>query len=182
MRLSADLPSIFNSSNIRNMKSHEVLKSAFESTSPKLIASELGVSLSLVYKWAQEQSDTGSGSRNPLDRIVEIYENTDHQPIIEWLCEQCDGYYVENPESKKDGGYDMLPATNEIVSQFSSMLNRISHAAQDRSITADEAQDIRKSWDKLKGYTEGFVRCCEQGDFERMHEDNDPDQTRKTLY
>ncbi len=38
---------------------------------PKAIASELGVSLSLVYKWAQEQSESGSGSRNPLDRIVE---------------------------------------------------------------------------------------------------------------
>ena len=164
------------------MKSHDVLKSAFENTSPKAIAAELGVSLSLVYKWAQEQSETGSGSRNPLDRIVEIYNHTEHVPIIEWLCEQCDGYYVENPESKKEGNYDMLPATNEIVSQFSAVLHRISHAAQDNSITPDEARQIRLSWDRLKGYAEGFVRCCEQGDFERMHEDNDPDQPRKTLY
>ena len=164
------------------MKSHDVLKSAFENTSPKAIAAELGVSLSLVYKWAQEQSETGSGSRNPLDRIVEIYNHTEHVPIIEWLCEQCDGYYVENPESKKEGNYDMLPATNEIVSQFSAVLHRISHAAHDNSITPDEARQIRLSWDRLKGYAEGFVRCCEQVDFERMHEDNDPDQPRKTLY
>ena len=54
------------------MKSHEVLKEAFDTSSPKAIASELGVSLSLVYKWAQDQSESGSGSRNPLDRIVEI--------------------------------------------------------------------------------------------------------------
>ena len=164
------------------MKSHDVLKSAFENTSPKAVAAELGVSLSLVYKWAQEQSEGGSGSRNPLDRIVEIYNHTEHVPIIEWLCEQCDGYYVENPESKKEGDYDMLPATNEIVSQFSAVLHRISHAAQDNSITPDEAREIRLSWDRLKGYAEGFVRCCEQGDFERMHEDTDPDQPRKTLY
>jgi len=164
------------------MKSHEVLKAAFENSSPKLIAAELGVSLSLVYKWAQEQSDSGSGSRNPLDRIVEIYDHTEHLPIIEWLCEQCDGYYVENPDRKKDGGYDMLPATNEIVSQFSAMLQRISHAAQDHSITSDEARQIRQSWDRLKGYAEGFVRCCEQGDFERMHEEGGRDEPRKTLY
>ena len=164
------------------MKSHDVLKSAFENTSPKAIAAELGVSLSLVYKWAQEQSETGSGSRNPLDRIVEIYNHTEHVPIIEWLCEQCDGYYVENPESKKEGNYDMLPATNEIVSQFSAVLHRISHAAQDNSITPDEARQIRLSWDRLKGYAEGFVRCCEQGDFERMHEQDNPDEPRKTLY
>ena len=31
------------------MKSHEVLKAAFDNSSPKAIASELGVSLSLVY-------------------------------------------------------------------------------------------------------------------------------------
>lgn len=164
------------------MKSHDVLKSAFENTSPKAIASELGVSLSLVYKWAQEQSDSGSGSRNPLDRIVEIYNHTEHVPIIEWLCEQCDGYYVKNPDGKEEGDYDMLPATNEIVSQFSAMLQRISHAAQDRSITPDEARQIRLSWDKLKGFAEGFVRCCEQGDFERMHEGGNSDETRKTLY
>jgi len=54
------------------MESHEVLKAAFEKSSPKEVSSELGVSLSLVYKWAQEQSDTGSGSRNPLDRVVEL--------------------------------------------------------------------------------------------------------------
>ena len=53
------------------MESHEVLKDAFEQTSPKAVAAELGVSLSLVYKWAQEQSASGSGSRNPLDRILD---------------------------------------------------------------------------------------------------------------
>jgi hypothetical protein len=62
------------------------------------------------------------------------------------------------------------------------MLQRISHAAQDSSITRDEARQIRLSWDRLKGYTEGFVRCCEQGDFERMHEEDNPDEPRKTLY
>lgn len=165
------------------MKSHEVLKQAFEKSSPKAIASELGVSLSLVYKWAQEQSDTGSGSRNPLDRIVEIHDHTRHLPIIEWLCEQCGGYFVRNPESHCEQGYEVLPATNEIVSQFSSMLTRISQAALDNSITPDEAEEIRQCWDKLKSYAEGFVRCCEEGDFELMQEEEeDPAKPRTSLY
>lgn len=165
------------------MKSHQVLKAAFDKSSPKAIASELGVSLSLVYKWAQDQSDNGSGSRNPLDRIIEIYDHTQHRPIIEWLCEQCNGYYVQNPTGNTDGGdYDVLPATNEIVGQFSSLLTRISQAALDNSITHDEAEEIRESWDKLKSYAEGFVRCCEEGDFELMQEDDTPDKPRKTLY
>ncbi|MEJ6572898.1 MAG: helix-turn-helix domain-containing protein [Akkermansiaceae bacterium] len=166
------------------MKSHEVLKAAFDNSSPKAIASELGVSLSLVYKWAQEQSESGSGSRNPLDRIVEIHDHTQHLPIIEWLCEQCNGYFVRNPVSTCEKGYEVLPATNAIVGQFSSMLTRISQAALDNSITPDEAEEIRLCWDKLKSYAEGFVRCCEEGDFELMQEDDEEekDKPTKTLY
>ncbi|MBK1791379.1 hypothetical protein [Persicirhabdus sediminis] len=150
------------------MKSHQVLKEAFDNSSPKLVASELGVSLSLVYKWAQEQSELGSGSRNPLDRVVEIYNHTSHEGIIEWLCEQCDGYYVPNPDHQKPNDLAVLPAANEIIAQFSHMLTQIAHAAKDHSIDPDEAQDIRQCWDQLKGVAEGFVRCCEQGDFEKM--------------
>ena len=165
------------------MKSHEVFKEAFEKSSPKAIASDLGVSLSLVYKWSQEQSESGSGSRNPLDRLLEIYEHTDHLPLIEWLCERAGGYFVHNPSTLCDGTYDVLPATNEIVGQFSALLARISQAALDSSITPDEAEDIRKSWDKLKSYAEGFVCCCEEGNFELMQEEeNDPTKPRTSLY
>ena len=171
------------------MESHEVLKAAFDNndSSPKEVASELGISLSLVYKWAQDQSDTGSGSRNPLDRVVELYKLTGDPRILEYICEHCDGYFVRNPVSHCEKGFQVLPATNEIVGQFSSLLMRISGAAQDNSITNDEAEDIRNSWDKLKGYGEGFVRCCEEGDFEIMEEEiekaqKEETQVRKTLY
>ncbi len=153
------------------MESHEVLKNAFERTSPKAISSEIGISLSLVYKWAQAQTGEGSGSRNPLDRVLEITNLTQDIRIIEWLCQQCEGYFVRNPSSSCEKGYEVLPATNEIVVQFSSLLSRISQAALDNSISPDEAEEIRKSWDRLKCFGEGFVRCCEEGDFELMDED-----------
>ncbi|MBB5352370.1 hypothetical protein HNR46_002615 [Haloferula luteola] len=150
------------------MESHEVLRRAFAKTSPKAIASDLGVSLSLVYKWAEKQSEDGSGSRNPLDRIQKIVELSGDPGIIEWLCRLNGGYFVRNPQSFCEKGYEVLPATNEIVGQFSSLLQRIAEAASDDSITSDEAKDIRHCWDKLKSYAEGFVRCCEEGDFEKM--------------
>ncbi|MBK1830698.1 hypothetical protein JIN77_08170 [Verrucomicrobiaceae bacterium R5-34] len=164
------------------MKSHEVLKKSFEASSPKAIAAELGVSLSLVYKWAQEQSEAGSGSRNPLDRVLEIHNLTEDYSLIEWLCEQSGGYFVRNPHSQCDQGYEVLPATNEIVGQFSGLLTRISQAALDNSITSDEAEEIRHCWDKLKSFAEGFVRCCEEGDFELMKEEEEADKPRTTLY
>lgn len=150
------------------MESHEVLKEAFDKTSPKALASDLGVSLSLVYKWAQDQSDLGSGSRNPLDRLKAIIDATGDMQILRWLCEDAGGYFVRNPKSHCEKGYEVLPATSEILTKFSQMINKISEAAQDNSITDDEAEEIRQCWDILKGFTEGFVTCCEEGDFEKM--------------
>ncbi len=172
------------------MKSHEVLKAAFDNASPKEIAAELGISISLVYKWAQEQSDTGSGAVNPLDRVIELYKITNDPRILEYLCAQCDGYFVRNPVSHCKKGFQVLPATNEIIAQFSLLLMRISSAAGDNSISDDEASDIRNCWDKLKGYGEGFVRCCEEGDFQKIEASLKEAQTdliatqatRKTLY
>ena len=159
------------------MQSHEVLKEAFEKTSPKAIADDLGVSLSLVYKWAQEQSELGSGSRNPLDRLKSIIDSTEDDNILRWLCEESGGFFVKNPVSHCDEGYQVLPATSEILTRFSEMVNKISEAALDQSITEDEAEVIRRSWDVLKGYTEGFVKCCEEGDFKRMENEQEQQTT-----
>jgi transcriptional regulator with XRE-family HTH domain len=166
------------------MESHEILKKSFEKASPKAIAAELGVSLSLVYKWAQEQSESGSGSRNPLDRLLEIVRITGDIRIVEWLCHRSGGYFVRNPDSSCEEGFEVLPATSEIVDQFSQLLHRISQAAADSSITPDEAEEIRLQWDKLKCYAEGFVRCCEEGDFEAIEdkEKKANEGKRRTLY
>lgn len=149
------------------MESHEVLRQAFQKTSPKAVAAELGISLSLVYKWAEKQAEDGSGSRNPLDRLLKVIELSDDPRIIEWLCKQCGGYFVPNPDDRHYN-HSIIPATQKIVGQFSELLGRISTAAMDHSITPKEASDIREGWDKLKSHTESFVRCCEKGDFEQM--------------
>ncbi|NNE94263.1 MAG: hypothetical protein HKN23_21660 [Verrucomicrobiales bacterium] len=155
------------------MESHEVLKNAFESptTSPKEIAAEMGVSLSLVYKWAQPNTGTGSGSKNPLDRVSQLLELTREPAIVEWLCRRSGGYYVNNPKSNCEEGYEVVPATHEIVQQFAGLLTVISQAALDNTITPEESADIRRVWDKLKAFIEGFVRCCEEGDFEQIQQE-----------
>lgn len=150
------------------MESHEVLRNAFAKTSPKAVASDLGISLSLVYKWAEKQSEDGSGSRNPLDRLMKIIELSGDLRIVEWLCRETGGYFVRNPKSSCQKGFQVLPATNEIVGQFSALLQQISTAALDHSISKTEAKEIRECWDKLKSYAEGFVRCCEEGDYDQL--------------
>ena len=151
------------------MESYEVIKKALEKTSPKAVAAELGVSLSLVYKWAQPNTELGSGSRNPLDRIQIFYELTQEEDIIHWLCHMANGHFVKNPSSDVDkAGADYQPATNEIVGQFASLLQVITKAAEDNTITPDESENIRSVWDKLKMMTEGFVQACEERRFEHI--------------
>jgi hypothetical protein len=150
------------------MESHEVLRRALRKTSPKAVASELGISLSLVYKWAEKPSEDGSGSRNPLDRLQQVVDLSGDTGIVEWLCRKNGGHFVRDPEVGETDIRHVLPATQEIISQFSDLLSQISDAAVDHSITKTEAKDIREIWDKLKSYAEGFVRCCEKGDFEQM--------------
>ena len=150
------------------MESHEVLKRALRKTTPKAVAAELGVSLSLVYKWAEKPTEFGSGSRNPLDRLLQIMDLSGDTGIVEWLCRQQSGHFVKDPDVSGHRTNHVLPATQEIIGRFSDLLNEISAAADDLSVTNDESVEIRQAWDKLKSYAEGFVRSCENGDYKTM--------------
>lgn len=150
------------------MESYEILRAALQKTTPKAVAADLGVSLSLVYKWAETPSEFGSGSKNPLDRLMQIIELSGDTGIVEWLCRQQRGHFVKDPEVSHQKIDHVLPATQQIIGQFSDLLARISAAADDHSVTKKEADEIREVWDKLKSYAEGFVRACENGDFQNM--------------
>ena len=147
------------------MESHEVLKEVLKKTSAKLIAAEMGLSLSLIYKWAEPPDDgAGSGASNPLDRIEQLLRITNDPRIAQWVCELAGGFFISNPRVKPDA-QQLIPSTNSIVQEFADMLGVIAVAASDNAISKDEAKSIRRRWEDLKSVTEGFVRHCEQGDF-----------------
>lgn len=147
------------------MQSHELLKEVLKKTSAKQIAAEMGLSLSLIYKWAEPPDDgAGSGAHNPLDRIEQLLRITRDTRVAQWVCELADGFFITNPKVKPDA-QQLIPSTNSIVQEFADMLGVIAMAASDNAITKEEARDIRRRWEDLKSVTEGFVRHCEQGDF-----------------
>lgn len=150
------------------MESHEVLRRALKKTSPKAVAAELGISLSLVYKWAEKPVGDASGSRNPLDRVLQLIELTGDTAILEWLCRRLDGHFVRDPDISGQQIDHVLPATQQIIGQFSQLLGHITAAADDHTVTEDEADEIRECWDRLKSYAEAFVRACENGEFKTM--------------
>ncbi len=152
------------------MQSHELLKEVLKKTSAKQISADMGLSLSLIYKWAEPPVDgTGSGAYNPLDRIEQLLKTTSDERIAQWVCERAGGFFITNPKGKPHA-YQLMPATNSIVQEFADMLGVIALAAVDNTISLSEARAIRRRWEDLKSVTEGFVRNCEEGNFTALKE------------
>lgn len=150
------------------MHSHELLREVYDQSNPKQIAADLGLSLSLIYKWAEPTQDTGSGAMNPLDRIEALVRSTKDPRIVQWICERAGGFYIKNPRALWPHPHFLIPATNQIVQEFADLLAVIAAAANDNAISRQEASAIRARWEELKSVTEGFVRCCEEGNFSAL--------------
>ena len=156
------------------MQSHEILREVFQQCSPKQVAAELGLSLSMIYKWAEPaEVAAGSGSTNPLDRIDALLRCTNDRRLVQWICQRAGGFFILNPKTNKPHPSYLIPATNEIVQEFADLLAVIATAAADNQITKKESEQIRARWEELKSVTEGFVACCEGGNFLPLKEKHD---------
>ena len=153
------------------MQSHEVLREVFQKCSPKQVSAELGLSLSMIYKWAEPgDANTGSGSTNPLDRIDALLRCTNDPLLVQWICQRAGGFFIRNPRTTHAHPAYLIPATNEIVQEFADLLAVVAAAAADNQITQKESQQIRARWEELKAVTETFVACCEEGNFRPLKE------------
>lgn len=147
------------------MESHEVIREVLKKTSAKQIASDLQLSLSLIYKWAElPEGDAGSGANNPLDRVGQLIRSTKDERIAQWVAEQAGGFYIRNPKDLAPN-QPLIPMTNGIVQEFADMLATIALSSADSVITKEEAKKIRARWEELKSVTEGFVQASEAGNF-----------------
>jgi Phage regulatory protein CII (CP76) len=150
------------------MQSYELLHEVFEKTAPKKIGADLNLSESMIYKWAQPQA-AGSGASNPLDRVEALLKSTGDHRIVQWICQRAGGFFILNPKNTPHPHY-MIPATNQIVQEFADLLHVIATATADEKILPPEARQIRARWEELKSVTEGFVTCCERGNFDRIRD------------
>src|SRR6185436_11570458 len=107
------------------MDSHEVMKEVLKKTSAKQIAADMGLSLSLIYKWAEPPEDeSGSGTGSPLDRVGQLIRATTDARVAQWVCEQAHGFYIRNPH-ELPRVQPLIPMTNDIVHEFADMLATI---------------------------------------------------------
>jgi hypothetical protein len=150
------------------MQSHELLREVFEKATPKQVAADIGLSTSVIYKWAEApRHESGSGIDNPLDRIEALIQSTGDERLVQWICQRAGGFFIKNPKNAPHPHF-LIPATNQIVQEFADLLHVIATATADEKITAAEAKQIRARWEELKSVTEGFVEGCEEGDFGPM--------------
>ena len=147
------------------MHSHEVMKEVLKKTSAKQIAADMGLSLSLIYKWAEPpEDDSGSGANSPMDRVGQLIRITKDARVAQWVCEQAGGFFIRNPQLLPPH-QPLIPITNDIVQEFADMLATIATSSADNVITKEEARNIRRRWEELKTVTEGFVTAAERGNF-----------------
>ncbi len=147
------------------MDAHEIMRRTIAKAGVKAVASDLALSSSLVYKWCQPKGEDNSGAGNPLDRIAELCRITGDMSPIVWLCEQVNGFFVENvtPDASSADGR-ALCMTQRILREFSEMLDMVSRSiAHENGIDMDEARAIRVEWEDLKRVAEQFVLGCEMG-------------------
>lgn len=152
------------------MQSHELLREVLQKTSAKQVSADLGLSLSMIYKWAEPNEGDGSGTVNPLDRIEQMMRSTNDPRLVQWICQRAGGFFIHNPKTTKAHPDYLIPATNEIVQEFADLLAVIAAAAADNEISPPESKKIRARWEELKTVTEGFVACCEEGNFSVLRE------------
>jgi hypothetical protein len=153
------------------MQSHELLREVFQKCSPKQVSANLGLSLSMIYKWAEPgDAASGSGSTNPLDRIDALIQCTNDPRLVQWICQRGGGFFIRNPKTTHPHPSYLIPATNEIVQEFADLLAVVAAAATDNQVSQAEAKQIRARWEELKSVTETFVACCEEGNFKALKE------------
>lgn len=154
------------------MKSHEVLREAISEPGVKAVAAALKVSPALVYKWCEATSNADdpdqSGTRNPLDRVRDIYQLTKDGRVVRWLCNEAGGFFVANPvpDIRKTVDEQIYAETRGMFRSFSGLLDEITEStADDAHIDPEEADLIRDRWEDLKATLERFVVSCEQGHY-----------------
>ena len=162
------------------MDSCDVLKNAIAAVGAKEVAHELGLSVSMIYKWCETPSkqwdDDQSGARNPLDRIAEIIRVTGNNGAVDWLCNMAGGFFVANPQSTEEEPLDIevLRHVQNLTKEFADVLSEVTTAlSNDKWIDENEAQKIRKEWEELKSLAEGFVVACERGAYAETADEAD---------
>jgi hypothetical protein len=160
---------------------HRVLKQAVDRAGPKRVARALDVSLSLVYKWTQpartKENPAASGARNPLDKLLTIFELSQDLELIHFICHVARGFYTPNPQPKGTSRINFVTETVNSLNDFADMMQFAEKSlTDDGRIDETEAAKLRQHWNRLKGRLEHFITSCEEGRFNDGDDEKDSEE------
>jgi hypothetical protein len=154
------------------MDSYDIVKQILKLIPAKQIASDMGISLSLVYKWA-EPPIIGSGTSNPLDRTELLTRISGGFAPIEWLCARLNGRFVPGapPEIPE---LQVNRSRPEIVRELGYLLIELAAIAAEGEVPGPKVKSLRKQWEHVKKILEMFVLAAETGRLKTAPHNNKP--------
>lgn len=148
------------------MQSHDIVKGLLRRVTTKHVAQELGVSLSLVYKWA-EAPVVGSGTSNPLDRVEVLTRLSDDMAPLEWLCARFGGVFIK-PSAESPGMEDFEHSISRIIVELGLVIAALPIPDGEDGPAADvDAKKVRLCWERAKFVIEAFLFSAERGRFSK---------------
>ena len=148
------------------MKSHEVLRQAFNKSGAKNVAQALRLSLSVIHQWSRPRPPQGTGARNPLDHIAALAETTGDRRLVQWLCAQAGGCFLPNPPARRSLPRDWLPLAGAVLAELGRLQVALGAMVTENNPSGPAAAAVRSAWDRLKPDAERLVCGCERGQFE----------------
>lgn len=140
------------------MNSKQALKLSCQDRGVKDIAECLSISPTAIYNQINDPD-----KNDILNKFVDFVNACGNDIPIQWAAAELNGIFLKNPdiEAKKDEiNQTYVP---EALQNFGNVIKEIGQAMEDGKVTLEEAEKIRKEWDKLKILLETFVLACEFG-------------------
>lgn len=154
------------------MKSFEVIREAIKPVGAKYVAHELNYSERTIHTWQEEppsgDNPYGSGKRNPLDTILIIFNILKNKypehalKLIQWICEQADGFFVKNPSLNGSLNKSIAKTLQKSFKEYSEYSQEVIKSWEDGKVIFEEVRKIRKEWEDNKQLNEEFVCSLEK--------------------
>jgi regulatory protein CII len=147
------------------MNSKEALKQSCDERGVKDIAECLNISPTAIYNQINDPD-----KNDILNKFVDFVNACGNDIPIQWAAAELNGIFLKNPDiaaQKKKIRQTYLP---EALQEFGNVIKEIGEAMEDGKVTIEEAEGIRKEWDKLKVLLETFVLACEFGFLDKNSE------------
>ena len=140
------------------MNSKEALKLACDERGVKEIAENLKISSTAIYNQINDPD-----KNDILNKFVDFVNACGNDIPIQWAAAELNGIFLKNPDIEAKKEEIRQRYVPEALQEFGNVIKEIGEAMADGKVTPEEAESIRREWDKLKILLETFVLACEFG-------------------